>query len=179
MNASQTSPSAFVHGRVWGIRTLAERPVCPSRVAALMRQAMPAMLYKKGDELGEGLHLNRWKVVKKIGEGQFAEVYEVVDAFKENKRVRKHSRPPLHLGSSNFVPPRCAEAASTAQCALKVERTLEAKTVKAEARVLKSLQSCSRVVRLVEQGSIDGRSFMVMEVRPGHAERLLFIKVMV
>lgn len=37
--------------------------------------------------------------------------------------------------------------------------------MKAEARVLKSLQSCSRVVRLVEQGSIDGRSFMVMEVR--------------
>ncbi len=37
--------------------------------------------------------------------------------------------------------------------------------MKAEARVLKSLQSCLHVVRLVEQGSIDGRSFMVMEVR--------------
>ena len=36
--------------------------------------------------------------------------------------------------------------------------------MKAEARVLKSLQSSSHVVRLVEQGSIDGRSFMVMEV---------------
>ena len=55
------------------------------------------------------------------------------------------------------------------QCAFKIERTLEAKTVKAEARVLKSLQSCSHVVRLVEQGSIDGRSFMVMEVRSVHA----------
>ncbi len=57
---------------------------------------MPAPLYKKGDELGEGLHLNRWKVVRKIGEGQFAEVYEVVDAFKENKRVRFHPLLPLH-----------------------------------------------------------------------------------
>ena len=51
------------------------------------------------------------------------------------------------------------------QCAFKIERTLEAKTLKAEARVLKSLQPCSHVVRLVEQGSIDGRCFMVMEVR--------------
>ena len=50
------------------------------------------------------------------------------------------------------------------QCAFKIERTLEAKTLKAEARVLKSLQPCSHVVRLVEQGSIDGRCFMVMEV---------------
>ena len=58
--------------------------------------AMPAPLYKKGDELGEGLHLNRWKVVKKIGEGQFAEVYEVVDAFKDNKRVRHHPLLRLH-----------------------------------------------------------------------------------
>ena len=56
---------------------------------------MPTPLYKKGDELGEGLHLNRWKVVKKIGEGQFAEVYEVVDAFKDNKRVRHHPLLPL------------------------------------------------------------------------------------
>ncbi len=122
---------------------------------------MPAPLYKKGDELGEGLHLNRWKVVKKIGEGQFAEVYEVVDAFKDNKRVRHRPLLPLHPASPSQSR---AQLVHCVQCAFKIERTLEAKTVKAEARVLKSLQTCSHVVRLVEQGSIDGRSFMVMEV---------------
>ena len=70
---------------------------------------MPAPLYKKGDELGEGLHLNRWKVVKKIGEGQFAEVYEVVDAFKENKRVRRHALLPLHSALTSSLLPRHAQ----------------------------------------------------------------------
>jgi len=66
--------------------------------------------------------------------------------------------------STGSLPQRRAQLVHCVQCAFKIERTLEAKTVKAEARVLKSLQPCSHVVRLVEQGSIDGRSFMVMEV---------------
>ena len=44
-------------------------------------------LFKRGDELGEGLSLNRWKVVRKVGEGQFAEVYECSDALRDNRRV--------------------------------------------------------------------------------------------
>ena len=48
---------------------------------------MPPPLFKRGDELGEGLSLNRWKIIRKVGEGQFAEVYEVADALKDNKRV--------------------------------------------------------------------------------------------
>lgn len=51
------------------------------------------------------------------------------------------------------------------QYALKVERSLEAKTVRAEAKVLKALQASQHVVRLVEQGTVSERSFMVMEVR--------------
>ena len=54
-----------------------------------------------------------------------------------------------------------------AQYALKVERGLEAKTVRAEAKVLRALQASPHVVRLLEQGAVNERSFMVMEVRPG------------
>jgi hypothetical protein len=34
-------------------------------------------LLKRNDTLGEGLNLERWRITRKIGEGQFAEVYEV------------------------------------------------------------------------------------------------------
>ena len=54
-------------------------------------------LFKRGDELGEGLSLNRWKLIRKVGEGQFAEVYEVADALRDNRRVRSSlalSHPP-------------------------------------------------------------------------------------
>ena len=46
-----------------------------------------------------------------------------------------------------------------------MERGLEAKTVRAEAKVLKALQASPHVVRLIEQGTVNERSFMVMEVR--------------
>ena len=48
--------------------------------------------------------------------------------------------------------------------ALKIDKTVEVKTVKQEQKVLKRLQSCPCVVRLVEQGSHGERSFIVMEV---------------
>lgn len=50
------------------------------------------------------------------------------------------------------------------QYALKVERGLEAKTVRAEAKMLRALQPSPHVVRLIEQGTASERSFMVMEV---------------
>lgn len=34
-------------------------------------------MLKRNDTVGEGLNLQRWRVVRKIGEGQFAEVFEV------------------------------------------------------------------------------------------------------
>lgn len=45
-------------------------------------------LFKAEQKFGEGLHMDRWGVIRKIGEGQFAEVYEVKDLFsKEDERV--------------------------------------------------------------------------------------------
>ena len=55
------------------------------------------------------------------------------------------------------------------QYALKVERSLEAKTVRAEAKVLRGLQASPHVVRIIEQGTVAERSFMVMEVRAAAA----------
>ena len=46
-------------------------------------------LFKADQKFGEGLDMDRWLVVRKIGEGQFAEVYEVIDLFEqEEQRVR-------------------------------------------------------------------------------------------
>lgn len=39
----------------------------------------------KGTKIGEGLDLSRWLVNKKLGEGGFAEVYEVTDTFSNEK----------------------------------------------------------------------------------------------
>lgn len=94
----------------------------------------PALL-SRGQRVGDGLNLQRWEVIRKIGEGQFAEVYEMADTFEEGRRV-----------------------------AVKMERTLEVKTVRQEQRVLKRLQACPCVVRLLEQGSHEERGFVVMEV---------------
>lgn len=49
--------------------------------------------------------------------------------------------------------------------ALKVDRLLDPKTVEREAKVLKRLQPCPCVVRLLEQGTHEQRGFMIMEVR--------------
>ena len=97
--------------------------------------AMAPALLSRGERVGDGLNLQRWDVIRKIGEGQFAEVYEVADTFDEGKRV-----------------------------ALKMDRTLEVKTVRQEQRVLRRLQACPSVVRLLEQGSHEERGFLVMEV---------------
>lgn len=48
--------------------------------------------------------------------------------------------------------------------ALKLDRTLEVRTVKQEQKTLKRLQACEHVVRLLEQGEHEDRSFIVMEV---------------
>ena len=44
-------------------------------------------LLRKDVKLGEGVNLQRWAVVKRIGDGGFAEVYEVLDTFKDNEKV--------------------------------------------------------------------------------------------
>ena len=51
-------------------------------------------LYQKGSKLGTGPDQNRWLVTRKLGEGQFAEVYEVRDTFSKDKDNNKVSFPP-------------------------------------------------------------------------------------
>ncbi len=48
---------------------------------------MPPLL-KRDLRLGEGVNLLRWAVVKRIGDGGFAEVYEVTDTFKDDEKAR-------------------------------------------------------------------------------------------
>lgn len=45
-------------------------------------------LLKKDDRLGEAENLQRWAVVRKIGDGGFAEVYEVRDTLNDDWQVR-------------------------------------------------------------------------------------------
>lgn len=97
---------------------------------------MSPPIMARGERVGDGLNLQRWQIIRKIGEGQFAEVYEVADTFDEGRRV-----------------------------ALKMDRTLDVKTVRQEHKVLKRLQACPTVVRLLEQGTHEDRGFIVMEVR--------------
>lgn len=39
----------------------------------------------KGTRIGEGINFQRWQVTKKLGEGGFAEVYEVLDSMTNEK----------------------------------------------------------------------------------------------
>ncbi|KAK9906526.1 hypothetical protein WJX75_003368 [Coccomyxa subellipsoidea] len=102
---------------------------------------MPPLL-KRDVKLGEGVNLQRWAVVKRIGDGGFAEVYEVTDTFKDDEKF-----------------------------AVKIDKQDKRKdvrsgTVKAEVKVLRQLQSCPPVCRLVPEGegTHEGRSYMIMEL---------------
>jgi hypothetical protein len=52
-------------------------------------------LLKKDDRLGEAENLQRWAVVRKIGDGGFAEVYEVRDTLNDDAQVRVPAAWPL------------------------------------------------------------------------------------
>ncbi|KAL4855181.1 putative serine/threonine-protein kinase [Chlorella vulgaris] len=98
---------------------------------------MPVLM--QGEKL-EGQEGGRWEVVKKIGEGQFSEVYLV-----------------LELGSQD-------------ERALKIEKTSRVRTVKAEYKILQRLQDkCRQSVRVYECGEYPcpgptSRFFMVMDL---------------
>lgn len=49
---------------------------------------MAPPLLRKDESIGAGLSAGRWQVVQKIGDGGFAEVYEVMDTHNGNARVR-------------------------------------------------------------------------------------------
>ncbi|KAL4421516.1 hypothetical protein ABPG75_010807 [Micractinium tetrahymenae] len=83
-------------------------------------------------ERGEG----RWQVERKIGEGQFSEVYSVVELNTQEQR------------------------------ALKIEKRTDVRTVRQEYKVLKRLQAgCRQAVRVHEGGEYaGGRFYMVMDL---------------
>ena len=53
---------------------------------------MAPPLLKRDESIGAGLSAGRWQVVQKIGDGGFAEVYEVLDTHNGNARVRSTYR---------------------------------------------------------------------------------------
>ncbi|KAL4449542.1 hypothetical protein ABPG77_007186 [Micractinium sp. CCAP 211/92] len=83
-------------------------------------------------ERGEGL----WQVERKIGEGQFSEVYSVVEQNTQQQR------------------------------AVKIEKRIDVRTVRQEYKVLKRLQAgCRQAVRVHEGGEYaGGRFYMVMDL---------------
>eukprot|EP00887_Chlorella_sp_A99_P003946 scaffold11.g3946.t1 len=80
---------------------------------------------------------NRYEVRRKLGEGRFAEVYEVADSDKDEELL-----------------------------ALKIDRKAEVKTVKAEYATLRRLgaDGCRHVVRVHDGAKAGGRWFMTMEL---------------
>ncbi|PNH10000.1 putative serine/threonine-protein kinase [Tetrabaena socialis] len=94
-------------------------------------------LFGKGFRIGAGADQDRWIIVKKLGEGQFAEVYEVKDTQDAEKR-----------------------------CALKIERRRDVRSVKQEFKVLKKIQerAPSMVCTVHACGTFEDRFFMVMEL---------------
>ncbi|GIM09720.1 hypothetical protein Vretimale_13534 [Volvox reticuliferus] len=94
-------------------------------------------LFAKGFRVGTGTDQDRWLIVKKLGEGQFAEVYEVKDTMDGDKRY-----------------------------ALKIERRRDVRSVKQEFKVLKKIQerAPSLVCTVHACGTFEDRFFMIMEV---------------
>jgi len=97
-------------------------------------------LLKAEQTVGDGLHMDRWSVVRKIGEGQFAEVYEVRDLFGEQ------------AGKADK------------RLAIKIEKKKEKATVRAESKMLKRLQGCTAICKLVDTGTHREHFYMVMEL---------------
>ncbi|PNW87231.1 hypothetical protein CHLRE_02g114200v5 [Chlamydomonas reinhardtii] len=92
-------------------------------------------LFGRGSKLGEQ---DRWLVIKKLGEGQFAEVYEVRDNNSvEDKRY-----------------------------ALKIERRRDVRSVKQEFKVVKKIQerNPTLVCPVHACGTFEDRFFMIMEL---------------
>lgn len=45
-------------------------------------------LFSRGQKVGSGQDADRWLVLRKLGEGQFAEVYEMRDTFVKDRELR-------------------------------------------------------------------------------------------
>lgn len=127
---------------------------------------MSPPLLQRNDTIGAG---ERYVVRKKIGEGQFAEVYEVDD-------TTTHSL--VSIGASDLLPSgRMAPAVlliahpsqwpclpDHLQYALKLERRTDVHTVKQECKVLRRLHQCRQVCKVHDSGVHRHRHFIVMDL---------------
>ncbi|KAG1666589.1 hypothetical protein FOA52_000556 [Chlamydomonas sp. UWO 241] len=93
-------------------------------------------LLQKGACLSSGADRDRWVVSRKLGEGQFAEVYEVKDTLGNDARY-----------------------------AAKIDKRRDVKSVKQEFRVLQRLAELSTlsVCATLATGTFEERFFVVME----------------
>lgn len=80
----------FSTGYSWSIwYTFTTLPTIVSRRAhAEVFEVDQMPLFQKGARLGSGAAPERWQVIKKLGEGQFAEVYEVRDMTVKERDAR-------------------------------------------------------------------------------------------
>ncbi|KAG7666938.1 putative Ditrans,polycis-undecaprenyl-diphosphate synthase [Nannochloris sp. 'desiccata'] len=90
---------------------------------------MPSQVFGRGETIGK-----EYVVKRKIGEGQFSEVYEV------------------------------EKASDSSRYALKIEKSRDVRTVKSELKVLQHLQGCRYVCKLHDSGSENGLYFFVMRL---------------
>jgi tau tubulin kinase len=121
-------------------------------------------LFHSGDVVGE-----EYEVKRKIGEGQFSEVYQVQEQASTQALVRTPaSRIALHTGGSS--PSALVFAALTPKScdvqfkALKIDRKRDVRTVKKELEHLNRLKDCSRVCNVHGSGVENGRFFIVMDL---------------
>lgn len=107
---------------------------------------MPSV--ERGEQLGNEV---RWRVLRGLGEGQFAEVFEVEDV----RGGHPHAR-----------------------YALKLERSPHTNSVLGEYKVLRRLRDLAHVPKVVELGEHSGRYFLVMDLlgRNLHSVRTSFPK---
>ncbi len=102
-----------------------------------------APLFYKGQRVGSGSDADRWQIVRKLGEGAFAEVYECRDTFlaaDSDARVSSTQawwRLCWCAGQDGraHTPLAPAHRARSAQFAMKVEKRLDCRSVRQEHRV--------------------------------------------
>lgn len=101
-----------------------------------------------------------YRIKRKIGEGQFAEVYEV-EEISTNQCVGFNTC----LFVKRTMPrPRLIFIRFSLQLALKIEKSGDARTLKQEIRVIKHMQGCRHFPSLRHNGLEDGKAFAVLDL---------------
>ena len=115
-------------------------------------------LFVRGDVID-----GRFVVDRKLGEGQFAEVYSVEDRESAGSTVR--ALPPSSCAPAAPRPRsrRRPAPAAPVQYALKVEKKQDSR-MGSEHRTLKELQGCRQICSVHGHGRHDQRAYLVMDL---------------